>query len=112
MKYSNIRTLVARSQQAVDDGQCDDVRPADTIREAKSFARYALTVDYQHSGEFSERMGYARVMACEDGSDVCVFDLVRPGYTQGYVPPYLRSSKPSNGEPCGQIETNTVCSLA
>jgi hypothetical protein len=80
MKYSNIRVLVARSMEAVDDGQCDDVRDCDTIKEAKEFARYSLTAAYQASNEFSEPMNYARVMADEDGRDVCVHDFFRKGF--------------------------------
>lgn len=75
MKYSNIRVLVAQTIDAVDAGQCDEVRPCDTVREAKSFARYAMTVDYQKSGEFTNRMACARVMAeDQDGCDVCLED--------------------------------------
>lgn len=86
-KYSNIRVLVARSQQAVNDGQCDDVRTCDTIAEAKKFARYALTPAYQASGEFSEPMNYAQVRATEEvrgqqREDVCVADYFRAGYSE------------------------------
>lgn len=86
MKYSNIRVLVARSMQAVDGGQCDDVRECDTIREAKEFARYSLTLAYQQSCEMSEPMNYARVMAVEGGSDVCVADFFRRGYSEPVQP--------------------------
>lgn len=79
MKYKNIRVLVARSQEAVRNS-CDDVRECDTIKEAKDFARYSLTSEYQASGEFSEPMNYAAVMADEDGRDVCVADYFRKGY--------------------------------
>lgn len=79
-KYSNIRVLVACSVEAVDAGQCDDVRDCDTIKEAKEFARYSLTPAYQASGEFSEPMNYARIMANEDGRDVCVTDFFRKGF--------------------------------
>lgn len=85
-KYTNIRVLVARSMQAVDDCQCDDVRECDTVKEAKDFARYALTDAYQQSGEFSEPMNYSRVMIKEDGKDVCLFDLFRKGYVQPVEP--------------------------
>jgi hypothetical protein len=89
MKYSNIRVLVARSVQAVNDGQCDDVRECDTIKEAKEFARYSLTPEYQASNEFSEPMNYAQVRATEEvrgeERDVCVADYFR----KGYVPPVL-----------------------
>ena len=80
MKYTNIRVLVARSQEAVNRGSCDDVRECDTIAEAKKFARYALTEAYQQSAEMSEPMNYSAVMADEDGSDVCVADYFRKGY--------------------------------
>lgn len=79
MKYTNIRVLVARSQEAAVNS-CDDVRQCDTIKEAKDFARYSLTVAYQESGEFSEPMNYAAVMAEEDGREVCVTDYFRKGY--------------------------------
>lgn len=62
-KYQNIRVLVARSQQAVFDGQCDDVRQCDTIAEAKKFARSA------------DRRG-------EQREDVCVADYFRKGYCE------------------------------
>ncbi len=81
MKYTNIRVLVARSIKAVDDRQCDDVRECDTIKEAKEFARYALTPAYQQLNEFSEPMNYARVMAEEEGRDVCLYDYFRKGWT-------------------------------
>lgn len=79
-KYTNIRVLVATSQQAIDDRQCDDVRECDTIKEAKTFARYSLTEAYQQSGEFSSPMNCARVMACEDDRDVCIDEFWRKGY--------------------------------
>jgi hypothetical protein len=80
-KYKNIRVLVARSQDAVRNQSCDDVRECDTIKEAKHFARYSLTEAYQQSHETSELMNYAAVMAEEDGRDVCVYDYFRKGYT-------------------------------
>ena len=79
-KYTNIRVLVGRSIESVENGQCDDVRNCDTVREAKSFVRYAFTVDYQKSGEFSERMNYARIVADEDDREVIVYDSFRYGY--------------------------------
>lgn len=86
MKYTNIRVLVARSVRAVDDGQCDDVRPCDTIKEAKAFARYALDRKsaYQSSNEMTEPMNYARVMADETGyaDNVCVADFFAKGYSE------------------------------
>lgn len=82
MKYSNIRVLVGRSVKAVDDGQCDDVKECDTIKEAKEFARHSLTEAYQRSGEFSEPMNYARVAADEDGQRICVADYFRKGYVE------------------------------
>jgi hypothetical protein len=86
--YSNIRVLVARSQSAVQDGQCDDVRECDTIAEAKKFARYSLTPAYQQSAGMSAPMNYARVVADEagreyidnDNGEVCVADYFRKGY--------------------------------
>lgn len=78
-KYTNIRVLVARSQEAFETG-CDDCRDCDTIGEAKKFARYSLTEAYRQSGEFSEPMNCARVMAQEDGRDVCVEEYWRKGW--------------------------------
>lgn len=78
-KYSNIRVLVARSQEAARNS-CDDVRECDTVAEAKKFARHSLTLEYQASGEFSEPMNYAAVMADEDGREVCLYDYFRKGY--------------------------------
>ena len=80
MKYSNISVLVARSQEAVESGSCDDCRNCDTIAEAKKFARYALTPDYQQCAEMSAPMNYAKVVATEDGHEVCVADFFRKGY--------------------------------
>lgn len=80
MKYSNISVLVARSQEAVESGSCDDCRNCDTIAEAKKFARYALTPAYNESHEVSEPMNYAKVVATEDGREVCVADYFRKGY--------------------------------
>lgn len=91
MKYTNIRVLVGRTQEAVTDPHsgCDDVRSCDTIAEAKKFARYSLTPEYQASNEFSEPMNYAQVRATEEvrgeERDVCVADYFR----KGYVPPVL-----------------------
>jgi hypothetical protein len=73
-KYSNIRVLVGRSQDAVENNSCDDVRECDTAAEAKKFARYSLTPAYQASGEFTTPMGYAKVVADENGSEVCLAD--------------------------------------
>lgn len=83
MKYRNIRVLVARSISAIEDprGACDDVRECDTVKDAKVFARHALTNAYQTSGEFSEPMNVARVMADEpDGRTVCLADYWRKGW--------------------------------
>lgn len=79
-KYSNIRVLVARSVQAVEDSSCDDVRNCDTIAEAKKFARYSLTPEYQMSGEFSEPMEYARVVADENEREVIITEFYRKGF--------------------------------
>jgi len=92
VKYSNIRVLVARSVAAVDAGQCDDVRECDTIKEAKDFARHALTTEYQRSGEFSQPMNYSRVMATEQGQDVCVADYFRKGYREPAAEPELEET--------------------
>lgn len=85
-KYTNIRVLVARSMQAVDDCQCDDVLECDTVKQAKDFARYALTDAYQQSGELSAPMNYSRVMACKDNRDVCLHDYFRKGYVAPVEP--------------------------
>lgn len=82
MKYTNIRVLIARSVRAVDCHQCDDVRECDTVKEAKDFARYALTPAYQQSGEFSEPMNYSRIVADEDGRQICIADYFRKGYVE------------------------------
>ncbi len=75
MKKENIRVLVGRTQDAVNsrDNQCDDVREFDTIKEAKDFAKYALTDAYQQSGEMSQPMGYSAVMR----GDECLYDYFR-----------------------------------
>lgn len=85
MKYTNIRVLVAHSQEAVQLGASDDSRPCDTIKEAKTFARRALTAEYQALIEASAPYNYAAVMAEEDGKDVCVADYFRKGYTPAVI---------------------------
>lgn len=84
MKYNNIRVLVARSQFAAQSDSFDDVRPCDTIAEAKKFARYALDPKsaYQSSNEMAEPMNYAEIRADEDGRDVCVDCFWRRGYSE------------------------------
>ena len=68
MKQIEVR--VARTQEAVLNHQCDDVRECDTIAEAKKFAKYALSKECQASCEMSEPMGYAQVIV--DGE--CLYD--------------------------------------
>ena len=87
MKYSNIRVLVARSVEAVDNHSCDDVRECDTVKEAKAFARYSLTPEYSANrtelacGRIDyEQMNYARVMVEEDGKEFCLVDYFRKGW--------------------------------
>jgi len=84
-KFSNIRVLVARSLAAIEAGQCDDVAEGfDSIKEAKVFAKHALTDAYQHSAEMSEPMNVARIKADERGwyDDVIVADFYRKGYVE------------------------------
>ncbi len=64
----------ATTQDRVQDGQCDVVETADTLKEAKARAKYLLTSDFQISGEMSECLGYARVML----SGECVADFFQP----------------------------------
>ncbi len=87
MKYTNIRVLVARSIEAIEDprGACDDVRECDTVKEAKEFARYSLTPAYMDSNEMSEPQNVARVMADEDGREVCLADYWRKGWSPAPV---------------------------
>jgi hypothetical protein len=82
MKYTNIRVLVGRSRRQVDDRRCEDVRECDTLKEAKAFAKYALTEEYRASGELSELMNNSRVMATEDEREVCLEDYTRKGYEE------------------------------
>lgn len=70
-----IRVLVARSIEKFEGG-CDDVRECDTMKEAREFARYALTESYQHSGEFSEPMNCTRIMR----GDELVAEFWRKGW--------------------------------
>lgn len=83
-KYTNIRVLVARSVADLENS-CDDIRECETVAEAKKFARYSLTEAYRLSGEFSEPMNAARVMADEDGESVCLDDITRRGYVEPIV---------------------------
>jgi hypothetical protein len=64
----------ARTQQDVENGQCDAVDVCDTKAEAVARARYLLTDEYQRVTEMSEPFGYVRVM--RDGQ-VCVADRFR-----------------------------------
>lgn len=66
----------------MNDGQCDDVRDCDSLKEAKEFARYALTPAYQQSGEFSEPMNVARVMAFDGTANFSPVEYVRKGYVE------------------------------
>jgi hypothetical protein len=77
MKYSNIRVLAAQTVEQVENGQCDEVRNCDTVKEAKLFARYVMDPKsgYLASNEFSKPMACCRVMAEEQGgNDVCLDD--------------------------------------
>lgn len=81
-KLQNIRVLIGRSLVQVNAGQCDDVRECDTLKEAKEFARYALTEAYQNSGEFSEPMNVARVMAFDGTANFSPVEYIRKGYSE------------------------------
>ena len=84
-KYSNIRVLAARSTKAIDDRQCDVDRNCDTLKEAKAFAHHCLTAEYQLAGEMSEPLNVARVLADEQGREVCLGDFTRPNYYDPYT---------------------------
>ncbi len=77
MKYTNIEVQVAPTQEANSLGQNYDARPCDTVKEAKAFAKYALTVEYQQSAELSEPMGYSCVTAFDGTARVCLYDYFR-----------------------------------
>jgi hypothetical protein len=79
-----IQVLVGRSRRAIDDMGADDVRTCDTLKEAKAFAKYALTLAYQQSGEMSEPMNYARIIICQPNGvrDDFHSEYFRPGYDE------------------------------
>jgi hypothetical protein len=79
-----IQVLVGRSRREVNEKGADDVRTCDTIREAKSYVKYAFTVDYQRSNEFSEPMNYARIIICQPNGvrDDFHSEYFRPGYDE------------------------------
>jgi hypothetical protein len=79
-----IQVLVGRSRRAIDDMGADDVRTCDTLKEAKTFAKYALTLAYQRSGEMSEPMNYARITVCNrvGDRDEIHSEYIRPGYDE------------------------------
>ncbi len=79
MKTTNIRVLVARTQEAFEKG-CDDVVNFDTLKEARAFAKRALTPEYQAMIESSEPMNCTRVMGAEDNREVCFNEYWRKGW--------------------------------
>lgn len=81
-RYSNICVLIARSIEDIEDprGKCTDYRDCDTVKEAKDFARYSLTPAYLESNEMTEPMNVARVIAEEDGREVCISEHWRKGW--------------------------------
>jgi hypothetical protein len=68
--YNQITVEAAHSQGQVDNHQCVVVETCDTIKEAKSRAKYVLTADFACSAELSCPLKYARIMA--DGQ--CLYD--------------------------------------
>ncbi len=63
MKYNYIEVRAARTQQDVLNCQCDEIRQCDTIKEAKEYAKYVLTNDFQKVNEMSEPLQYAAIYA-------------------------------------------------
>ncbi len=98
MKYSNIRVLVARSLEDFDSRPCTitDCREGfDTVKEAKEWARYALTPEYLTSNEMTEPVNVARVMVDEEDEtawrtggfrSVCLVEYWRKGWKPAPLP--------------------------
>ena len=62
MRYQNITVEAARTREAVEASQCDVVRQCDTMKEAKTYARRALTDEFMRSSEASEPNKFSRVI--------------------------------------------------
>ncbi len=56
-----IEVRYAPTQQDVSDGQCTDCVERDTIAEAKRYACYCLTPEWQDSHESATPQGYSAV---------------------------------------------------
>ena len=61
MSDRKIIVKAARTQEYVENGQCDVVFEFDTLKEARTRAKYYLSDDYRRTSESSERLGYSAV---------------------------------------------------
>lgn len=70
------KTITVRAIRNIDDqerGWDTEETRCDTIKEAKSRAKYFLTEEYRNASEASERLTYAQVVV----DDVVMYDYFR-----------------------------------